>query len=184
MPDTYLYTKNASAESILKRAHDAMHKFLDKAWQERSDRVNYKSSYDALIVASIVEKETSVPEERERIAGVLVRRLNKNMRLQMDPTVIYGIGPDFNGNITKKNLQTDTPYNTYTRAGLPPTPIAMPSRESIIAALHPNEGDCLYFVARGDGSHVFTSTLEEHNKAVVKYILKSDQQEPVQDAAE
>ncbi len=177
MPDTYFYTKDESDQIILQRAFNEMQKTLTKAWENKSPELQYADPYQALIVASIVEKETSILDEQPEIAGVLVRRLNHNMRLQMDPTVIYGMGAKFNGNITKANLQTDTPYNTYTRRGLPPTPIAMPSREAIYAALHPEEGTSLFFVAKGDGSHCFSDTLEEHNKAVVKYILRTKEQD-------
>lgn len=177
MPDTYFYTKGESDQAILKRAYNDMQRYLQTAWESKSEEVEYKDPYQVLIVASIVEKETSILDEQPEIAGVLVRRLQKNMRLQMDPTVIYGMCPNFNGNITKADLQKDTPYNTYVHRGLPPTPIAMPSRRAINAALHPNEGESLYFVAKGDGSHYFSDTLEEHNEAVVKYILRGNKQE-------
>jgi len=131
-----------------------------------------KSPYEALILASIVEKETGVAAERPTIAGVFVRRLKKKMKLQTDPTVIYGIGESFDGDIRYRDLRTDTPYNTYTRFGLPPTPIALPGREAILATLHPEDGDSLYFVSRGDGSHQFSSTLKEHNRAVDRYQRK------------
>lgn len=172
MPDTYFYPKGETDKAILQRAFSDMEQYLTRVWETKTDLTDYKTPYQALIVASIVEKETSIPQEKPEVAGVLVRRLDKNMRLQMDPTVIYGIGPNFNGNITKADLQKDTPYNTYVRHGLPPTPIALPSRKAIYAALNPNEGSSLYFVAVGDGSHYFSETLEEHNQAVVKYILR------------
>lgn len=168
MPDTYLFPRGMTDIAFLKRAYDAMQTFLDKAWEERSNSAVVETPYDALILASIVEKETAVPEERGRIAGVFSRRLEKGMRLQTDPTVIYGI-EEYDGNIRRADLRRDTPYNTYTRAGLPPTPIAMPSRAAIKAALNPTAGDSLYFVARGDGSHVFSASLAEHNRAVDKY---------------
>ncbi|MES1925324.1 endolytic transglycosylase MltG [Salinisphaera sp. T31B1] len=168
MPDTYLYPRGMTDIDFLKRAYDAMQQYLDKAWAERSDETAVDTPYQALILASIVEKETAVPAERTRIAGVFTRRLKKGMLLQTDPTVIYGI-ENYDGNIRRADLRRDTPYNTYTRPGLPPTPIAMPSRESIHAALHPDAGTALYFVSRGDGSHVFSDTLAEHNRAVDKY---------------
>ncbi|GAB3686327.1 endolytic transglycosylase MltG [Salinisphaera aquimarina] len=168
MPDTYLFPRGMTDTAFLKRAYDAMQTYLTKAWADRADDIAVDSPYDALILASIVEKETAVPAERTRISGVFTRRLKKGMLLQTDPTVIYGI-KDYDGNIRRSDLRRDTPYNTYTRPGLPPTPIAMPSREAIHAALHPSSGDALYFVSRGDGSHVFSATLAEHNAAVDKY---------------
>lgn len=135
----------------------------------RSDEALVESPYEALILASIVEKETGAAFERQEIAGVFTRRLRIGMRLQTDPTVIYGLGPDFDGNITRSHLRTDTPYNTYTRYGLPPTPIANPGEDAIFAALNPAEGKTLYFVAKGDGTHYFSSSLKEHNNAVLKY---------------
>jgi UPF0755 protein len=173
MPDTYVYKKGSADEVLLKRMHHDMQKFLEEEWEARDPLVPYRDSYQALIVASIVEKESALPSEREAIAGVLIRRVNKGMRLQMDPTVIYGMGTKYTGKITKNDLKTPTPYNTYVINGLPPTPIAMPSRQSIHAALHPAAGTSLYFVAKGDGSHVFSDTLEAHNAAVVKYLLNS-----------
>ncbi|WP_444998546.1 endolytic transglycosylase MltG [Aliikangiella sp. IMCC44359] len=170
-PDTYYYDKNSSSLSLLKRATKKMQQVLAEEWQNRSLNLPYKTPYEALIMASIIEKETGLPSERKKIAGVFVRRLQKRMRLQTDPTVIYGIGPSFNGDITYKNLKTKTPYNTYIIKGLPPTPIAMPGRESINAALHPEIGEALYFVATGDGGHYFSRTLKEHNEAVRRYQL-------------
>lgn len=169
-PETYRYTASESDLDILRRAHKRLQKELDEAWQQRQTDLPYQWPYEALIMASIVEKETAVPAEREQIAGVFVRRLQRGMRLQTDPTVIYGMGQSYDGNIRKKDLRTDTAYNTYTRGGLPPTPIAMPTRASIEAALHPDDGEALYFVARGDGSHVFSATLEQHNRAVADYL--------------
>lgn len=171
-PDTYLFPKNTSDVEFLKRAYVAMANKLEQEWEQRASALPFDSPYDALILASIVEKETAQPNERKTIAGVFVRRLEKNMRLQTDPTVIYGIGEKYDGNIKISDLRRDTPYNTYRRKGLPPTPIAMPGGAAINAALHPQEGDELYFVSRGDGSHKFSNTLKEHNRAVIKYQLK------------
>ena len=172
LPETYAYVKGDSESSILRRAHGAMDKLLDGAWPGRAKDLPLASPYEALILASIVEKETARADERPRIAGVFVRRLEQRMLLQTDPTVIYGMGAAYAGNIHKSDLTTDTPYNTYTRVGLPPTPIALPGRPAILAALHPVDGKELYFVARGDGSHVFSATLDEHNRAVACYQLK------------
>ena len=170
-PETYYFIKGDTAIDLLKRATKAMKLALMEEWQDRAAGLPYQSPYEALIMASIIEKETAIPEERDEIAGVFVRRLQKKMRLQTDPTVIYGIGPDFNGDITRKDLKTPTAYNTYVIKGLPPTPIAMPSRASIHAALHPAPGSSLYFVADGTGGHYFSETLEEHQLAV-KRMLK------------
>lgn len=172
LPDTYHFPNQLTDIDFLKRAHDAMQVTLQSLWQNREVGLIYKNPYEALIMASIIEKETGLASEREEIAGVFVRRLQKKMRLQTDPTVIYGMGEKFDGNLRKRDLLLDTPYNTYRRHGLPPTPIALPGKEAIYAALHPAEGDALYFVARGDGSHVFSNTLREHNNAVIKYQLK------------
>ena len=172
LPDTYYFTRGMRDVDILKRAHKAMKTFLEKEWETRDFDIPIKTPYEALILASIVEKETGQVYERGTIAGVFSRRLVKRMRLQTDPTVIYGMGDKFKGNIRRKDLKKDTPYNTYTRFGLPPTPIALPSRDAIKAALHPEEGNTLYFVSKGDGSHYFSETLEEHNEAVIKYQLK------------
>lgn len=171
-PDTYVFTGHETDLDILKRAYGRMAAILADEWEGRQEGVPYETPYEALIMASIVEKETGVPEERQQIAGVFVRRLEKGMRLQTDPTVIYGLGDDYDGNITRRDLNTTTPYNTYRIAGLPPTPIAMPGREAIHAALHPDDGESLYFVARGDGSHVFSSSLREHQRAVRQFQLK------------
>jgi UPF0755 protein len=171
-PDTYLFPKNTTDLAFLKRSMQMMQQVLDEEWEKREENLPVKSPYEALILASIIEKETGVPEERAEIAGVFVRRLRKGMLLQTDPTVIYGMGDQYDGNIRRRDLRTDTPYNTYTRRGLPPTPIALPGREAIHAALHPAPGKALYFVARGDGSHAFSDTLKAHNKAVAKYQLK------------
>ncbi|SFS12600.1 UPF0755 protein [Dyella sp. OK004] len=172
LPETYAYVKGDSDLDILKRAHTAMGKMLDALWPQRDPKLPLATPYDALILASIVEKETGRADERPRIAGVFVRRLQTHMLLQTDPTVIYGMGESYAGNIHKSDLTTDTPYNTYTRSGLPPTPIALPGKPAIEAALHPASGSELYFVARGDGSHVFSSTLDEHNHNVACYQLK------------
>ncbi len=171
-PDTYHFPAGTSDLEFLRRAYDAMARRLAEEWRNRAPGLPLKTPYEALILASIIEKETGRPEERAEIAGVFIRRLQKGMRLQTDPTVIYGLGEAFDGNLRRRDLRRDTPYNTYTRKGLPPTPIAMPGGESIHAALHPRPGKSLYFVARGDGSHHFSETLEEHNRAVRKYQLK------------
>jgi UPF0755 protein len=170
-PDTYLFSRGTSDLRILRRAHAALRRHLDREWQERDPRVPYRSAYEALIMASIVEKETGRAAERELIGGVLVNRLRLGMLLQVDPTVIYGLGERFDGNLKKVHLVADGPYNSYTRAGLPPTPIALPGVAALRAALHPAKTDALYYVARGDGSSQFSRTLEEHNRAVRKYQL-------------
>lgn len=173
LPETYNFIAGTTANKLLMRAHSSMSKELAKAWENKADNLPYKSAYEALIMASIIEKESGIAEERPQIAGVFVRRLKKGMRLQTDPTVIYGMGKAYNGNIRRKDLRKDTPYNTYTRSGLPPSPIALPSKEAIDAALHPLAGKSLYFVATGkEGRHVFSNTLSAHNKAVRKYQLK------------
>jgi len=172
LPDTYHFPLGTTDIAFLKRAFNAMEEVLSRLWEDREQNLPYDSAYEALTMASIVEKETAVPEERNQIAGVFVRRLQKRMRLQTDPTVIYGMGDKYKGNIRKRDLRRDTPYNTYTRRGLPPTPIAMPGEKAILAALHPEPGDALYFVAKGDGSHHFSATNEEHVMAVRKYQIK------------
>jgi len=172
LPETYAYVKGDSDLDILKRAHLAMARMLATLWPARDQNLPLATPYDALILASIVEKETGRADERARIAGVFVRRLQDHMLLQTDPTVIYGMGASYNGSIHKVDLITDTPYNTYTRPGLPPTPIALPGKPALLAALHPAPGSELYFVARGDGGHVFSSTLEEHNRNVDCYQRK------------
>jgi UPF0755 protein len=174
LPDTYQFPRGTSDVAFLRRAHEAQQQFLESEWKARPDGLPYKAPYDALIMASIVEKETGQPSERGKIAGVFVRRLQKGMKLQTDPAVIYGLGDSYNGNITWADLKKDTPYNTYTRFGLPPTPICMPGRAALDAALHPEPGNALYFVAKGDGTHQFSATLKEQNAAVAKYQLKHD----------
>ena len=169
-PDTYTYAKGASDLAVLKRAARAMDKRIDAAWAMRSPDTPLKTANEALILASIVEKETGKPTDRGQIAGVFTNRLRVGMLLQTDPTVIYGLGDKFDGNLRKRDLQTDTPYNTYTRAGLPPTPIAMPGRAALLAAVQPAPTKALYFVARGDGTSQFSASLDEHNRAVNKFI--------------
>lgn len=168
-PDTYLFAKGASDLQIYRQAHAVMMKRLDEVWAKRNMSLPYKSPYEALIMASIIEKETGEKAERNMIAAVFVNRLRKGMLLQTDPTVIYGMGEKFQGNIRKRDLQTDTPYNTYTRSGLPPTPIALPGVESLEAAMNPAQSDVLYFVSKGNGSSHFSNNLAEHNRAVDKY---------------
>jgi UPF0755 protein len=168
-PDTYFYAPHSSDLDVLRRAYQSQRAKLQAAWADRAPGLPYQTPYEALIMASIVEKETGAAFERPRIAGVFLNRLKKGMRLQTDPTVIYGLGAGFDGNLRRADLERDTPYNTYTRAGLPPTPIAMPGAAAIHAALHPAQTSALYFVARGDGSHVFSSSLEAHNRAVNRY---------------
>jgi UPF0755 protein len=172
LPETYQYTRGDSDVDVLKRAYAAMDKALDAAWTSRAPGLPLASKDEALTLASIVEKETGIAEERDEIAGVFVRRLKIGMRLQTDPTVIYGMGARYAGNIRKADLLADTPYNTYTRTGLPPTPIAMPGKAALQAATHPAAGDALYFVAVGDGSgrHVFTASLADHENAVRQYL--------------
>ncbi|MET0050213.1 MAG: endolytic transglycosylase MltG [Candidatus Thiodiazotropha sp.] len=171
-PDTYHFPKGTSDRDYLLRAYQRMQEVLQRAWAGREEGLPLETPYEALILASIVERETGLPEERGKIAGVFVRRLQKGMLLQTDPTVIYGMGDAYNGNIRKRDLRQDTPYNTYVRKGLPPTPIAMPSGAAIQAVMHPEKGNALFFVATGDGGHVFSDTLDAHNKAVRKYQLK------------
>ena len=172
LPDTYYFTRGMTDIDFLARAWQAMHDQLTLAWEEREEGLPFETPDEALILASIVEKETGAVEERPIIAGVFVRRLQKGMRLQTDPTVIYGMGEAYDGNIRKRDLLKDTPYNTYTRAGLPPTPIAMPGVDAIHAVLHPAKGKSLYFVAMGEGKHYFSNTLKQHNLAVDKFQKK------------
>lgn len=168
-PDTYLFDKQSSDLELIARAVRAMQRRLDGEWAGRADGLPYKSPFEALIMASIIEKETGRETDRTLVAAVFVNRLRKGMLLQTDPTVIYGLGDSFDGNLRKYDLLTDTSYNTYTRTGLPPTPIAMPGLASLRAALHPAPSEALYFVARGDGSSEFSQSLDEHNRAVNKY---------------
>jgi len=168
-PDTYAYSKGSSDLAVLKRAYRAMQRRLDEAWQARAPDTPLHSADEALVLASIVEKETGVASDRGRVAGVFANRLRLGMPLQTDPTVIYGLGTAFDGNLRKRDLQTDTPFNTYTRTGLPPTPIAMPGKAALLATVHPDPTKALYFVARGDGSSEFSDTLADHNRAVNRY---------------
>ncbi len=168
-PDTYVFGKGASDLRVLRRAYRAMQRHLKTEWEARSPNVPYQTPYEALIMASIVEKETGKASERDLVAGVLCNRLRIGMRLQVDPTVIYGLGNAFDGNLKKMHLLEDGPYNTYTRAGLPPTPIAMPGLASLRSALRPGRTEALYYVSRGDGSSQFSRTLDEHNRAVSKF---------------
>ncbi len=174
LPETYRFPRDTSDRALLGQAYALMQKVLLEEWGTRNGDTPVKSPYETLILASIVEKETARADERPKIAGVFARRLTARMRLQTDPTVIYGIGPAFDGNLTRKHLTTDTPYNTYTRHGLPPTPIAMPGRAAINAALNPEEGTELYFVATGlaDGSHKFSTTKTQHDAAVAEYLVR------------
>ena len=168
-PDTYRFHLGMSDVDIMQVAYRRMQQILTEEWADRDEGLPYETPYDALIMASLIERETGQPEERREIAGVFVRRLQRGMLLQTDPTVIYGLGERFDGNLTRAHLREPGPYNTYLNAGLPPTPIALPGRAAIHAALHPADGDALYFVAKGDGSHVFSATLQQHNSAVFKY---------------
>ena len=174
LPETYHFPNETSDRTVLQQAYELLQQALAEEWADRSEASIVETPYEALVLASIIEKETARVDERKRIAGVFTRRLEKRMRLQTDPTVIYGIGRDFNGNLTRKDLRTATPYNTYTQRGLPPTPIAMPGRAAIHAALHPADGDEIYFVATGlpDGSHKFSVTKEEHDAAVAEYLKR------------
>jgi UPF0755 protein len=174
LPDTYYFPRGTRDIDVLHRSHDALVATLDGLWETRGVEVAVNTPYEALVLASIIEKETGLEHERREIAGVFSRRLRRGMRLQADPTVIYGLGPDWDGDIRRADLQADTPYNTYTRAGLPPTPIALAGRASIMAAVDPQPGESLYFVATGEPnrSHYFSATLEEHNEAVQRYLRR------------
>jgi UPF0755 protein len=169
-PDTYTYAKGSSDLAVLQRAARAMDKRLAEAWAQRQPNLPLRSPDDALVLASIIEKETGKPSDRAQIGGVFINRLRIGMLLQTDPTVIYGLGEGFDGNLRKRDLRADTPYNTYTRAGLPPTPIAMPGKAALLAAVQPAKTPAFYFVAKGDGSSHFSASLDEHNRAVNKYI--------------
>jgi UPF0755 protein len=173
LPETYQFTRGDTDRDILVRAHDAMTQALEEAWESRLEDLPIESPYQLLILASIIEKETSLDDERGRVAGVFIRRLQKGMRLQTDPTVIYGLGDSFDGDIRRRDLQADTPYNTYTRRGLPPTPISMPGKASLMAAAQPAPGTELYFVADGKGGHTFSATLEAHQAAVKKLVERN-----------
>ena len=175
LPETYFYVRGDRDIDILKRAHQAMQAALKQAWEARDEGLPLETPEELLVLASIVEKETGLSAEREAVAGVFIRRLQKNMRLQTDPTVIYGIGARYDGDIRTRDLREDTPYNTYVHAGLPPTPIALPSEASLMAAARPAEGTALYFVATGDGGHVFADTLAEHNRNVRAYLRRQRQ---------
>ncbi|HSP01775.1 MAG TPA: endolytic transglycosylase MltG [Thioalkalivibrio sp.] len=172
-PDTYLFPRDTTDIAFLERAHRRMSEFLDAAWAERQEDLPVETPYEALILASIVEKETGHPDERDLVAAVFTTRLKKGMRLQTDPTVMYGAGIS-NGRLRGRDLRTDTPYNTYTRHGLPPTPIALPGAASILATLDPADTEVLFFVSRGDGSHHFSTTYREHREAVIRYQLGGD----------
>lgn len=170
-PDSYHFPKGETDVAFLRRAYRNMAQHLQHSWAGRASGLPYDKAYDALIMASLVEKETAQADERRRIAGVFVRRLEIGMKLQTDPSVIYGLGSHYTGDITTRDLKTDTPYNTYTRSGLPPTPICLPGQAALTAALHPASGKALYFVSKGDGSHVFSDTLAQQNAAVRRYQL-------------
>jgi len=169
-PDTYRYHLGMSDVDILSQALNRMERILEQVWAERDDDLTIETPYEALIMASLIERETGAPEERREIAGVFKRRMERGMRLQTDPTVIYGMGERYDGRITRADLREATPYNTYVIDGMPPTPIAMPGRASLEAAVKPLPGETLYFVSRGDGTHHFSRTLREHNNAVNRYI--------------
>ena len=174
-PDTYHYHTNDPDLAIYRKAFELMQERLEEAWSRRLPGLPLENSYEALILASIIEKETQARDEQPKIAGVFFNRLARGMRLQTDPTVIYGVGETFDGDLTRKHLETDTPYNTYTRGGLTPTPISLPGLDSLMAAVRPQETEAYYFVAKGEGRHHFSRTLEEHNRAVRKYILGKSQ---------
>lgn len=173
-PDTYRFPRGTTDTALLRKAHRRMQRILEEEWGARGEDAPVDSPYEALILGSIVERETGIADERRRVAGVFAERLDIGMRLQTDPTVIYGLGDEYTGRLRYRDLDRDTPYNTYTRAGLPPTPIAMPSRAALQAALNPDRRGEFFFVATGDGGHVFSKSLDEHNQAVIKYQLDGD----------
>ena len=177
-PDTYSFPRNTAGLDVLQRARSRMDQVLEEEWDRRARGLPLKTPYEALILASIIEKETGLAAERPEIGGVFIRRLQTGMRLQTDPTVIYGLGERFDGNLRRADLREATPYNTYVITGLPPTPIALPGRAAIRAALRPATGESLYFVARGDGGHVFSATLNQHNRAVKEFQLRQPQSRP------
>lgn len=181
LPETYSYVKGMSDFDVLRRAHEAMHKLLERLWGEHPAEFVLDSPYQLLTLASIVEKETAQPNERPLIASVFLHRLKLGMRLQTDPAVIYGLGARYDGRIHRRDLDEDTPYNTYTRQGLPPTPIALPGKAALEAVMHPAATDALYFVARGDGTHEFSSTLDAHNRAVARYQLRQERPDHVRE---
>jgi UPF0755 protein len=174
-PDTYFYTRDTTDEAILLRAHLQLREVLESEWHQQAQNLPYDSPWQALIMASIIEKESGYQAEKADIAGVFVRRLQQGIRLQSDPTIIYGMGDSYSGNIRRSDIETTTPWNTYRINGLPPTPIALSGRDSIRASLNPNPGTALYFVSRGDGSHQFSDTLEEHNAAVRRYLRNNNE---------
>jgi UPF0755 protein len=174
-PDTYFYTRNTTDKDILRRAHLQLLNVLESEWRQQAQSLPYDSPWEALIMASIIEKESGFQAEKADIAGVFVRRLQQGMRLQSDPTIIYGMGDSYSGVIRRSDIETTTPWNTYRINGLPPTPIALSGRDSIRASLNPNPGTALYFVSRGDGSHQFSDTLEEHNAAVRRYLRSNNE---------
>src|SRR5690606_14824698 len=178
-PDTYFFAKGETDRKILTNLYQRQMKALDQAWEKRASDLPYQNKYEALIMASIIEKETSLDSELQQVSGVFVRRLKIGMRLQTDPTVIYGMGENYKGNITRQDLRNPTPYNTYTMAAWPPTPIALPSKKAIEAAMHPDNSQNIYFVATGNGGHKFSSSLQDHNRAVQEYlsVLRSKNKE-------
>jgi UPF0755 protein len=171
-PDTYTYVSGMKVSDVLRVAHNKMRTVLDEEWQKKAKDLPYKNPYEALIMASIIEKETGAADERKQIAGVFIRRIRLGMKLQTDPTVIYGMGKNYDGNLKRSDLKTYSPWNTYMIDGLPPTPIAWPGRAAINAALHPTDGKALFFVARGDGTHTFSETLEQHQNAINEYQMR------------
>jgi UPF0755 protein len=171
-PDTYTYVSGMKISDVLRQAHSRMRTILDEEWQKRAADLPYKNPYEALVMASIVEKETGAAHERKQIAGVFIRRMKTGMKLQTDPTVIYGLGKNFTGDLKRSHLKEYTPWNTYVIDGLPPTPIAWPSRAAINAALNPASGTAVFFVAKGDGTHVFSETMEQHQSAINEYQLR------------